>query len=133
MSANFYLSSHANYHLHPRAAIVAARSEDLKHATEQELGWLEIWSASGQSHARENLPLQSRTDPAFALPSDSKDLQEIRTAATSQRDCNRLLQKILFKERLLRDGSHSGRRCLLLRGSKSRGNTRSRQKCSGRS
>lgn len=49
MSANFYLSSHANNHLHPRAAVVAARQEDYKHATEQELAFIEIWSASGQS------------------------------------------------------------------------------------
>lgn len=48
MSANFYLSSHANNHLHPRAAVVAARQEDFKHATEQELAFIEIWSASGQ-------------------------------------------------------------------------------------
>lgn len=48
MSANFYLSSHANNHLHPRAALVAARQEDYKHATEQELAFLEIWSASGK-------------------------------------------------------------------------------------
>lgn len=47
MAANFYLSSHANYHLHPRAALSMARQDDLKHATEQELGWIEIWSASG--------------------------------------------------------------------------------------
>ncbi|GAA5944502.1 uncharacterized protein JCM15063_006383 [Sporobolomyces koalae] len=47
MSANFYLSSHANHHLHPRAAVVAARHEDYKHATEQELAFIEIWSASG--------------------------------------------------------------------------------------
>ncbi|ORY91797.1 cyclin-like protein [Leucosporidium creatinivorum] len=46
MAANFYLSSHANYHLHPRSALVSARQEDLKHATEQELGWIEIWSGS---------------------------------------------------------------------------------------
>jgi len=49
MSANFYLSSHANNHLHPRAAVVAARQEDYKHATEQELAFIEIWSASGES------------------------------------------------------------------------------------
>lgn len=48
MSANFYLSSHANQHLHPRAALVTARLEDYRLANEQELGWIEIWSASGE-------------------------------------------------------------------------------------
>ena len=48
MAANFYLSSHAAHHLHPRAALVSARAEDLKHATEEELGWIEIWSGSGE-------------------------------------------------------------------------------------
>lgn len=69
MAANFYLSSHAfvqidsfayllaqpdfwslydhsNYHLHPRSALLAARSDDLKYATEQELGFIEIWSGT---------------------------------------------------------------------------------------
>ncbi|KAM0752468.1 C/H/G cyclin, partial [Meredithblackwellia eburnea MCA 4105] len=46
MAANFYLSSHANYHLHPRSALMAARAEDLKYATEEELGWIEIWSGT---------------------------------------------------------------------------------------
>ncbi|KAM0791774.1 hypothetical protein ACM66B_004037 [Microbotryomycetes sp. NB124-2] len=46
MAANFYLSSHANYHLHPRSQLVAARNDDLKHATEQEIAWIEIWSAT---------------------------------------------------------------------------------------
>lgn len=49
MSANFYLSSHANNHMHPRAALLMARVDDLKHATELELAWVEIWSASSQS------------------------------------------------------------------------------------
>ncbi|KAK4050673.1 RNA polymerase II holoenzyme cyclin-like subunit [Microbotryomycetes sp. JL201] len=51
MAANFYLSSHANYHLHPRGQVVAARVEDLKHATEQEIAWIEIWSATGEPAA----------------------------------------------------------------------------------
>ncbi|SCZ98642.1 BZ3500_MvSof-1268-A1-R1_Chr7-1g09226 [Microbotryum saponariae] len=49
MAANFYLSSHANYHLHPRSALLAARVDDLRHATEQEIAWVEIWSGSGES------------------------------------------------------------------------------------
>ncbi|KAI5474680.1 hypothetical protein MNV49_002675 [Pseudohyphozyma bogoriensis] len=46
MAANFYLSSHANHHLHPRSTLIAARADDLKYASEAELGWIEIWSAT---------------------------------------------------------------------------------------
>ncbi|GAA5886273.1 hypothetical protein JCM16303_003747 [Sporobolomyces ruberrimus] len=60
MSANFYLSSHANNHLHPRAAIVAARQEDYKHATEQELAFLEIWSASAMQKMCKRLNLRQQ-------------------------------------------------------------------------
>ncbi|GAA5930286.1 hypothetical protein JCM1841_004273 [Sporobolomyces salmonicolor] len=60
MSANFYLSSHANAHLHPRAAVVAARMEDFKHATEQELAWIEIWSASAMQKICKRLGLRQQ-------------------------------------------------------------------------
>jgi len=64
MSANFYLSSHANQHLHPRAALVTARLEDYRLANEQELGWIEIWSASGPSSPAPPPPL----GPRLTLP-----------------------------------------------------------------
>ncbi|GAA5956723.1 hypothetical protein JCM3765_005719 [Sporobolomyces pararoseus] len=60
MSANFYLSSHANNHLHPRAAVVAARQEDFKHATEQELAFIEIWSASAMQKMCKRLNLRQQ-------------------------------------------------------------------------
>ncbi|GAA5846910.1 hypothetical protein JCM3766R1_000840 [Sporobolomyces carnicolor] len=60
MSANFYLSSHANNHLHPRAAVVAARQEDYKHATEQELAFIEIWSASAMQKMCKRLNLRQQ-------------------------------------------------------------------------
>lgn len=52
MSANFYLSSHANDHLHPHAALLMARVDDLRHASELELAWIEIWSASSEFRPR---------------------------------------------------------------------------------
>ena len=59
MSANFYLSSHANNHLHPHAALLMARVDDLRHASELELAWIEIWSASSESVTS----TQRRTEP----------------------------------------------------------------------
>ncbi|GAA6064050.1 hypothetical protein JCM10212_005858 [Sporobolomyces blumeae] len=60
MSANFYLSSHANQHLHPRATLVAARELDLKHATEHELVGLEIWSAGAMQKICKRLTLRQQ-------------------------------------------------------------------------
>ncbi|TNY17733.1 cyclin-like protein [Rhodotorula diobovata] len=60
MSANFYLSSHANQHLHPRAALVTARLEDYRLANEQELGWIEIWSASAMQKICKRLGLRQQ-------------------------------------------------------------------------
>ncbi|GAA5821070.1 hypothetical protein JCM3770_000077 [Rhodotorula araucariae] len=60
MSANFYLSSHANLHLHPRAALVTARLEDYRLANEQELGWIEIWSASAMQKICKRLGLRQQ-------------------------------------------------------------------------
>ena len=103
MSANFYLSSHANNHLHPRAALVAARQEDYKHATEQELAFLEIWSASGTltslSLSPRRLPTSNR------MCSDAEDVQAIEPPSTSLIDRDRLLSKVLLEEQLLRNGT----------------------------
>ncbi|GAA6018459.1 hypothetical protein JCM10207_000901 [Rhodosporidiobolus poonsookiae] len=60
MSANFYLSSHANSHLHPRATLLTARHEDLRLATEQELAWIEIWSASAMQKLCKRLGLRQQ-------------------------------------------------------------------------
>ncbi|BGP14870.1 hypothetical protein JCM10213_003774 [Rhodosporidiobolus nylandii] len=60
MSANFYLSSHANNHLHPRAALLAARVDDLRHATDQELAWVEIWSAGAMQKICKRLSLRQQ-------------------------------------------------------------------------
>ncbi|BGP38873.1 RNA polymerase II holoenzyme cyclin-like subunit [Rhodotorula kratochvilovae] len=60
MSANFYLSSHANLHLHPRAALITARLEDYRLANEQELGWIEIWSASAMQKICKRLGLRQQ-------------------------------------------------------------------------
>ncbi|GAA6023343.1 hypothetical protein JCM11491_000573 [Sporobolomyces phaffii] len=60
MSANFYLSSHANSHLHPRVALVAARQDDYRHATEQELAFVEIWSASAMQKMCKRLNLRQQ-------------------------------------------------------------------------
>ncbi|GAA6031039.1 hypothetical protein JCM8097_003974 [Rhodosporidiobolus ruineniae] len=60
MSANFYLSSHANNHLHPRAALFTARIDDLRHATEQELAWIEIWSAGAMQKICKRLSLRQQ-------------------------------------------------------------------------
>ncbi|GAA5981980.1 hypothetical protein JCM11641_006818 [Rhodosporidiobolus odoratus] len=58
MSANFYLSSHANSHLHPRAALLTARLDDLRHASDQELAWIEIWSAGAMQKICKRLALR---------------------------------------------------------------------------
>ncbi|GAA5834157.1 hypothetical protein JCM11251_000557 [Rhodosporidiobolus azoricus] len=60
MSANFYLSSHANHHLHPRAAILTSRLDDLRHATEQELAWIDIWSAGAIQKICKRLQLRQQ-------------------------------------------------------------------------
>ncbi|BGO90519.1 hypothetical protein NBRC10512_005236 [Rhodotorula toruloides] len=60
MSANFYLSSHANHHLHPRYALLTARLDDLRHANEQELAWIEIWSASAMQKICKRLNLRQQ-------------------------------------------------------------------------
>ncbi|GAA5861895.1 hypothetical protein JCM8547_008588 [Rhodosporidiobolus lusitaniae] len=60
MSANFFLSSHANYHLHPRGALLAARVDDLRHASEQELAWIEIWSAGAMQKICKRLSLRQQ-------------------------------------------------------------------------
>ncbi|GAA5906831.1 hypothetical protein JCM6882_006841 [Rhodosporidiobolus microsporus] len=60
MSANFYLSSHANHHLHPRAALLTARIDDLRHATEQELAWIDIWSAGAIQKICKRLQLRQQ-------------------------------------------------------------------------
>ena len=38
----------SNYWLVDRQTLASARSEDLKYATLEELGWIAIWSANGQ-------------------------------------------------------------------------------------
>lgn len=60
MSANFYLSSHANNHLHPHAALLMARVDDLRHASELELAWVEIWSASTMQKICKRLGLRQQ-------------------------------------------------------------------------
>ncbi|BGP23659.1 cyclinc [Rhodotorula toruloides] len=60
MSANFYVSSHANHHLHPRYALLTARLDDLRHANEQELAWIEIWSASAMQKICKRLNLRQQ-------------------------------------------------------------------------
>ncbi|GAA6009176.1 uncharacterized protein JCM10292_005393 [Rhodotorula paludigena] len=60
MSANFYLSSHANNHLYPRAVVLSARIEDLRHASEQELAWIDIWSASAMQRICKRLGLRQQ-------------------------------------------------------------------------
>ncbi|GAA5992788.1 hypothetical protein JCM10908_006934 [Rhodotorula pacifica] len=60
MSANFYLSSHANNHLHPHAALLMARVDDLRHASELELAWIEIWSASTMQKICKRLGLRQQ-------------------------------------------------------------------------
>ncbi|GAA5880881.1 hypothetical protein JCM3774_003229 [Rhodotorula dairenensis] len=60
MSANFYLSSHANAHLHPHAALLMARVDDLRHASELELAWIEIWSASTMQKICKRLGLRQQ-------------------------------------------------------------------------
>lgn len=83
MSANFYLSSHANNHLHPHAALLMARVDDLKHATELELAWIEIWSASSESAL-----VRRGTRRQQQPPPDPLSLDE--SYAAMQKICKRL-------------------------------------------
>lgn len=141
MSANFYLSSHANNHLHPHAALLMARVDDLRHASELELAWVEIWSASSEctpfglflpdtirngKEPREGVLTSALNDPVPTY-SYAKDMQTPRPPATSPRDRDRLLSPVLPPQRLLRHGPRPRRRDVLLPRGESRRDSGTRQ------
>ena len=46
-----YLTTYSNYWLIDRQTLAEARTEDLKYATPEELGWIAIWLANGDHSA----------------------------------------------------------------------------------